>query len=96
MYSRPLLQHTEKEIRQMFDVNVFSQFWVLEAFMPHMYAKSRGHIIALSSIAGFCGLNNLVPYCTTKFAVRGFMEALYEEIRENSKATVIFLFLNIK
>lgn len=88
MYSRPFLEHSEEEIRKTFDVNVFGQFWTLEAFMPHMLAKHRGHIIAISLIAGFLGLSNLVPYCTSKFAVRGFMEALYEEIRENTKAAV--------
>lgn len=33
--------------------------------------KNQGHVIALSSIAGMMGLPNLVPYCTSKFAVRG-------------------------
>uniref|UniRef100_A0A336KW41 CSON000576 protein n=1 Tax=Culicoides sonorensis TaxID=179676 RepID=A0A336KW41_CULSO len=44
--------------------------------------NKRGHIVALASIAGVVGLTNLVPYCATKFAVRGMMEALQVEIRE--------------
>lgn len=55
---------------------------MLEAFLPSMYEKKRGHIIALASIAGIVGLTNLVPYCASKFAVRGMMEALQTEIRD--------------
>lgn len=88
MPSHPLLKHTESEIRQVFEVNVFANFWILESFLPHMVAKGRGHIIAMSSMAGLCGLNNLVPYCATKFAVRGLMEGLTEEIRETQNSMV--------
>lgn len=88
MPSHPLLKHTENEIRHVFDVNVFANFWILDSFLPHMIEKGRGHIIAMSSMAGMCGLNNLVPYCATKFAVRGIMEALTEEIRETQNSLV--------
>lgn len=53
-----------------------------------MYELERGHIVALSSIAGVVGLTNLVPYCASKFAVRGMMEALHTELgdtRPNAK-----------
>lgn len=58
---------------------------MLEAFLPDMRAIGRGHIVALSSMAGICGLPNLVPYCGAKFAVRGTMEALREELRQDPK-----------
>lgn len=48
-----------------------------------MMEKNHGHIVAMSSMAGIVGLRNLVPYCATKFAVRGLMEALHEELRED-------------
>lgn len=54
---------------------------MFEAFLPAMMKKNSGHVVALSSMAGICGLNNLVPYCGAKFAVRGIMEALREEFR---------------
>ncbi|XP_030384296.1 epidermal retinol dehydrogenase 2 [Scaptodrosophila lebanonensis] len=89
MPTHPLTQHTETEIQKVFNVNVFSQFWALEAFLPQMKELGRGHIISLSSIAGIVGLSNLVPYCATKFAVRGMMEALHEELREGPYADLI-------
>lgn len=49
-----------------------------------MIKMKKGHIVALSSIAGLTGLKNVVPYCGSKFAVRGFMEALNEELRHDT------------
>lgn len=48
-----------------------------------MKKNNHGHIVALSSIAGLAGLPNLVPYCASKFAVRGLMESLAEELNWN-------------
>ena len=41
-------------------------------------------------MAGLCGLNNLVPYCGSKFAVRGIMESMQQELRlDNVEHNVI-------
>ena len=39
----------------------------------------------MSSIAGAMGCDNVVPYSASKFAVRGMMEALTEEIRRDRR-----------
>lgn len=82
MPCHPLDRTTHQEIRKMFEVNTLSHFWIFEAFLPHMKEKNRGHLISISSIAGMIGSSNVVPYSATKFAVRGMMEALFEELRE--------------
>lgn len=84
MPQHEVLKHNEAEIRKMYEINVFSHYWMFEAFLPKMMEKNEGHIVATSSIAGLVGLNNLVPYCGSKFAVRGSMEALSEELRAHS------------
>lgn len=89
MPTRPLEKQTPEEIRKTFDINVLSNFWTLEAFLPHMREQNRGHIVSMSSIAGVIGLSNLVPYCASKFAVRGMMESLQEEIREGPHKNLI-------
>ncbi|XP_019765008.1 short-chain dehydrogenase/reductase family 16C member 6 isoform X1 [Dendroctonus ponderosae] len=76
-----LNQHTCKEIESVFAVNLISHFWLLEAFLPGMKQTNRGHIVSLSSMAGLIGCANLVPYCASKFAVRGYMESLSDELR---------------
>jgi len=93
-----LVQHTETEIRKMFEINVMAHFWLIQTFLPDMITNNHGHIIALSSCAGIFGLRNLVPYCAAKFAVRGLMQALQEEIRcdprnLNIKFTTIYPYM---
>lgn len=95
MPCRPLLQQTEAEIRRTFDVNVYAHFWLLQATLPDMLAANRGHVVALSSIAGMAGLENLVPYCGTKFAVKGLMEALGEELRQKTSNVSVWYSRNV-
>lgn len=81
MPSHDFLQHTENEIRKIFDINVIAHFWMFQAFLPSMIENNTGHVVALSSMAGIMGFQNLVPYCGSKFAVHGLMEAMSEELR---------------
>ncbi|CAH2050867.1 unnamed protein product, partial [Iphiclides podalirius] len=81
MPCKPVLQQTEKEIRLMMDINVNGNLWFIQAFLPSMIERNHGHIVAISSMAGLMGTRNLVPYCGSKYAVRGIMEALAVELR---------------
>ena len=54
---------------------------MLKTFLPRMIEMDRGIIVSLTSIAGYVGAPNMVPYAASKFAVRGMMEALYMELR---------------
>ncbi|XP_059619278.1 epidermal retinol dehydrogenase 2 [Phlebotomus argentipes] len=97
MPCHPFLQHSEAEIRKIFDINVLAHFWMMQAFLPDMI-KNHGHIVSLSSMAGIVGLQNLVPYCGSKFAVRGLAEAMNEELRmqgmvEKIKFTTIYPYM---
>ncbi|XP_011692672.1 PREDICTED: short-chain dehydrogenase/reductase family 16C member 6-like isoform X3 [Wasmannia auropunctata] len=89
------LDHTVDEIRRIFDINVLAHFWMLQAFLPSMIEKNHGHVVALSSLAGIGGLPNLVPYCASKFAVRGLMESISEELRTASKGKSLVKFTTI-
>ncbi|KAM8721034.1 hypothetical protein ACLKA7_006981 [Drosophila subpalustris] len=98
MPCHPLLEHTEQETRLMYDINVLAHFWMIQAFLPEMLERNEGSLVALSSCAGLFGLPNLVPYCGTKFAVRGYMAALAEELRLknpqcNVKLTTIYPYM---
>lgn len=81
---------TESEIRKIFDVNVLAHFWVLEGFLPHLIERGAGHIIGLSSMAGLMGIKNLVPYCGSKYAVRGILESITEEFRGDLSKSQIY------
>lgn len=95
MPQHEMLKHSENEIRKVFEINTIAHFWMFQAFLPKMVENNHGHIVALSSIAGIVGFKNLVPYCGSKFAVRGLMESMNEELRtySNGKSQVGFVFL---
>jgi all-trans-retinol dehydrogenase (NAD+) len=84
MPQHEFLKHTENEIRKIFEINVLAHFWMFQAFLPKMVEINKGHIVALSSMAGLMGMRNLVPYCGSKYAVRGIQEAMSEELRATS------------
>jgi len=82
------LQHTPDEIERIININVMAHFWILQAILPIMQKNNNGHIMALSSCAGLAGIKNLVPYCASKWAVRGMMEALDNELRMDPKCQI--------
>ncbi|MFJ7210822.1 SDR family oxidoreductase [Amycolatopsis sp. NPDC098790] len=51
-----------------------------KAFLPHLIASGDGHVVNISSVFGFVGVPTQSAYNAAKFAVRGFTEALREEM----------------
>lgn len=72
----------EKEIKGVFDANVFGTLWVTQAALPIFREQGHGHIIQLSSVLGVYSIPTLGIYNATKFAVEGFSEALAGEVRD--------------
>ncbi|KAL9697009.1 hypothetical protein quinque_000450 [Culex quinquefasciatus] len=73
-------EYTPENLRRMVNVNLMSHFWTTSTLLPGMYARGRGHIVALSSGSAYIPTGYLRNYATTKYAVRGFMEELHDEI----------------
>ncbi|XP_032678941.1 short-chain dehydrogenase/reductase family 16C member 6-like [Odontomachus brunneus] len=89
------LNLTPDQITSQFNVNVLSHFWTIQAFLPGMIERNYGHIVAISSIAGLAGVPHLTAYSATKFAVKGFMESLEEELRISSNGKSLIKFTTI-
>ncbi|XP_073957589.1 epidermal retinol dehydrogenase 2-like isoform X2 [Choristoneura fumiferana] len=85
MPCKPLLRWSEKEIRSTMDINVNGNLWMLQAFLPSMLERNYGHIVAMSSVAGLMPVPNLVPYCGSKYAVRGIMDTLALELQSEKR-----------
>lgn len=68
------------EIRAQFDVNVFGALAVLQAVLPYMRARRRGHLINITSVSGFVGWPSLGVYSASKFALEGLCETLAMEV----------------
>lgn len=79
-YFREFLADDADAMRQMFEVNVFALMTVTRAFLPDMKAKQSGQIINIASIASYLATAKTTSYAATKFAVRGFSDALRQEL----------------
>ncbi len=55
---------------------------MVRAFLPRMLEVDKGSVVSLCSIAGHAGAPHMVPYSASKFAVKGMMEALHQELRQ--------------
>ncbi|GAP63789.1 hypothetical protein ARMA_2212 [Ardenticatena maritima] len=65
--------------RAMIEVNLTGLIQTVQLVLPHM--ADGGHIVIPGSIAGATGFANWAVYSATKFGVRGFAEALRNEVR---------------
>ncbi|MCC6822208.1 MAG: oxidoreductase [Verrucomicrobiota bacterium] len=79
-YFAAVEESEEKEVRRMFEINVFGLSRMIQAVLPGMRQRRKGCIVNLSSIGGLCGFPALAFYNATKFAVEGLSEALWQEV----------------
>ena len=64
---------------QLMRINLWGSVWCTHAALPHLQ-KSRGRIVAVSSLAGLIGVPGRTAYSASKFAMTGFFEALRAEL----------------
>ncbi|WP_336689990.1 MULTISPECIES: SDR family oxidoreductase [unclassified Chryseobacterium] len=83
---------SDEEARENYAVNVFGTLNVIRNAMPYLREQKSGNIFNISSIGGFAGnFPGWGIYCSTKFAVAGFTEALAEEAKDfGIHATVVY------
>ena len=79
-YQSSVEEGDEAAIRSQFDTNVFGLFAVTRAVLPGMRANRRGHIVNVTSIAGFVGMPGSGYYAASKHAVEGWSDALTAEL----------------
>jgi NADP-dependent 3-hydroxy acid dehydrogenase YdfG len=69
-----------KDIERVMDVDYWGVVNGTKAFLPHVIASGDGHIINVSSVFGLFSVPGQAAYNAAKFAVRGFSEALRQEM----------------
>jgi NAD(P)-dependent dehydrogenase (short-subunit alcohol dehydrogenase family) len=79
-YHTTVEEGEDRAIRALFETNVFGLAALTRAVLPGMRARRRGHIVNISSVAGFVGFAGSGYYAATKHAVEGLSDALAREV----------------
>ena len=69
-----------KDIEKVMDVDFWGVVNGTKAFLPHLIASGDGHVVNVSSLFGILAIPGQAAYNSAKFAVRGFTEALRQEM----------------
>ena len=68
------------DLEWLMGVNFWGVVHGTKAFLPHLEAAGEGHVVNISSVFGLVGIPWQSAYNASKFAVRGFTEALRLEL----------------
>jgi len=74
----PMLEIDPADWRRVIDVNLLGTVAVVRACLPHL-ERSRGTVVTVSSTLGLRGADAATAYSASKFAIRGFSQALAAE-----------------
>jgi len=79
-YIGAIEEQTEADYRRLFEVNYFGAVEMIRLALPDMRARKQGTIVNVSSMDGFASLPANGFYSSSKFALEGLTEALWQEI----------------
>ncbi|MCI0336000.1 MAG: SDR family oxidoreductase [Acidobacteria bacterium] len=71
-----------EDLEWIFGINFWGAVYGCKFFLPHLRCSEEAHIVNVSSTFGLFGLSTKTGYCATKFALRGFSEALRAELSD--------------
>jgi NAD(P)-dependent dehydrogenase (short-subunit alcohol dehydrogenase family) len=75
------LDHVPRERWEtLMQLNLMAPMRLCSQFVPGMVARGSGHIVNISSLAGWVGSQGLSSYCAAKFGLRGFGESLAADL----------------
>jgi 3-hydroxy acid dehydrogenase/malonic semialdehyde reductase len=81
-----LEEFSYQQIQSLMDINFTSHVFVVRSFLPGMKQTGNGNIIFIGSDAGLRGSKKGSIYCASKFALRGFSQALRAECAKSNIA----------
>ena len=70
-----------EDVERLIRVNFFGMVYAVEAALPGMLKRGAGHIVGVSSLAGFGGLPETAGYSASKAAVTKFLESIRLDLR---------------
>lgn len=84
-----VLDATIEDFEWIIGINLWGVIYGTKAFLPSLLKRSEASIVNISSLFGITGVAYQGPYCTTKFAVRGFTESLRMELMDTNVAVQV-------
>lgn len=77
-------------VKKVIDINLLGAVNMIHAVLPSMKERKSGHLVAISSLAGFRGLPKSAAYCASKAAMTAFFESVrLDVLRHNIDVTII-------
>lgn len=86
----PFLEIKSETFNELIDINVKGVANVTRHFLPKMMERKQGVIVNFSSGWGRYTSANVVPYCTSKWAIEGFTKALSQELPPGLAAVTLW------
>ena len=69
------------EMESQMSTNFLGMMYCTKVFLPKMLKQRSGHIVNVASVAGSIGIPGMASYCASKFAMLGFSESLFHELK---------------
>ena len=79
---RPFEEISFEQFDDIMRTNFYGAWSTIQALLPHMKKRGGGHIVNVSSMAGFIGVFGYADYGASKFAMMGLSETLRMELRQ--------------
>lgn len=77
-------EQSDAQIERAFAINATAPLLLCKALLPILERREEAHIVNVGSVFGSLGYPGFAVYSATKFAVRGFTEALRRELADRS------------
>jgi uncharacterized protein len=78
---RPFMETDLATVEEIMRVNYLGAVYCAREVLPSMIERRDGQIVNISSGAGLIGVLNMAAYCASKFALNGWSESLYYELK---------------
>src|SRR5690606_8886854 len=72
---------TPDAVRKVIDVNLIGAVNAVHAVLPNMLERGSGHLVAISSLAGFRGLPRSAAYCASKAGMTAYFESIRLDVQ---------------
>ena len=76
-------ENSIEDIRWVMDINFWGTLYGCKAFLPLLHRSAAAHLVNISSVFGLFGVPTQSAYNASKFAVRGYTEALRQELADS-------------